>query len=225
MSHENHTNGTQHLEVEWFRDENHETHQAAGIYYYFMKFGMIRSKTQEHHSLISFTKLELAMSAPPDESNSDASCHSNSFTGKNYYQILGVSPDSSAEIIKKSYRTLALKFHPDRNTSPTAHHDMIMLSKAAETLLDPVKRSDYDANGFVSSDDFDAAGVDVNEAMHFWSSVFKKVTSEDILSFELTYRCSSDELDDLFKSYIKFEGDMNKFVHFFFFFFFFFNMG
>lgn len=66
---------------------------------------------------------------------------------KNYYSILGVTPDSSAADIKAAYRKLARKYHPDVNPSGTAMFKDI--SEAYETLSDEKKRLRYDTiNGF-----------------------------------------------------------------------------
>ncbi|RCH96981.1 hypothetical protein CU097_014901 [Rhizopus azygosporus] len=61
-----------------------------------------------------------------------------------YYQILGVSKDASEEEIKKAYRKLALKWHPDRNKDPSAKVEFQKIAEAFEVLSDPEKRQEYD---------------------------------------------------------------------------------
>jgi len=68
--------------------------------------------------------------------------------GKDYYQILGVSKSASPEEIKKAYRKLALKYHPDRNQGDkTAEEKFKDLSEAYAVLSDPEKRKQYDMFG------------------------------------------------------------------------------
>ncbi len=66
------------------------------------------------------------------------------FENMTYYQILEVSPTASADEIKKSYKTLALKLHPDKNPSPTATQEFQKLGQAYQTLSDPNTRKAYD---------------------------------------------------------------------------------
>ena len=54
----------------------------------------------------------------------------------NHYQTLGISPTASKDEIKKAYRQLALKFHPDRNKSPDAHEKFIEINEAYLILFD-----------------------------------------------------------------------------------------
>ena len=69
---------------------------------------------------------------------------------KNYYSILGVTPDSSDAEIKSAYRKLARKYHPDVNPYGTARFKDI--TEAYETLSDAKKRIQYDTvNGFFKS--------------------------------------------------------------------------
>ncbi|HXZ96441.1 MAG TPA: DnaJ C-terminal domain-containing protein [Burkholderiales bacterium] len=66
---------------------------------------------------------------------------------KDYYSILGVARDASAEEIKKAYRKLAHKYHPDVSKEPNAEEKFKEVGEAYETLKDHEKRSAYDQLG------------------------------------------------------------------------------
>jgi molecular chaperone DnaJ len=64
------------------------------------------------------------------------------------YKVLGVSKKASDEEIKKAYRKLARKYHPDRNPDdPKAEEKFKEISAAHDTLADPEKRKEYDSGG------------------------------------------------------------------------------
>ena len=74
---------------------------------------------------------------------------------RDYYEVLGVKKDSSADEIKKAYRKAAMKYHPDRNPGDKeAEAKFKEVGEAYEVLSDDGKRSRYDQFGF--------AGVDPN---------------------------------------------------------------
>ena len=67
---------------------------------------------------------------------------------EDYYQVLGVEKTADPEEIKKAYRKLALKYHPDRNpNNPPAEAKFKKISEAYAVLSDPEKRKQYDSFG------------------------------------------------------------------------------
>lgn len=62
----------------------------------------------------------------------------------NHYESLGIEPTATDAEIKKAYRTLSLKYHPDRNPSPEAKAKFQEFSEAYEVLSDPAKKQEYD---------------------------------------------------------------------------------
>lgn len=66
---------------------------------------------------------------------------------KDYYAILGVEKNADAEAIKKAYRKLAHKYHPDVSKEPKAEEKFKEVAEAYETLKDPEKRAAYDRLG------------------------------------------------------------------------------
>lgn len=67
--------------------------------------------------------------------------------GKDFYGILGISKGASDDEIKKAYRKLALKYHPDKNKSPAAEEKFKEVAEAYEVLSDKKKRDIYDKYG------------------------------------------------------------------------------
>lgn len=78
-----------------------------------------------------------------------------------YYKILGVDKGASQDDVKKAYKKLARKFHPDLNPNdPDAHRKFQEINEANEVLSDPEKRKKYDQYGenWKHADQFESAG-------------------------------------------------------------------
>lgn len=69
---------------------------------------------------------------------------------RDYYDILGVNKNQSSAEIKKAYRTLAMKYHPDRNHAPDAEAKFKEIQEAYSILGDDDKRATFDQYGFES---------------------------------------------------------------------------
>lgn len=67
--------------------------------------------------------------------------------GKDYYKILGIPKTSTDEEIKKAYRKMALKYHPDKNKTIGAEEKFKEVAEAYEVLSDKKKRDIFDKYG------------------------------------------------------------------------------
>jgi DnaJ family protein A protein 5 len=104
---------------------------------------------------------------------------------KCHYEVLGVERDANDDELKKSYRKLALKNHPDKNRdgdTETAKETFQLIQQAYEVLSDPQERAWYDKHreallrGLSSTDD-DVGGIDLFQ--YFTSSCFNGFTDEE----------------------------------------------
>ncbi|KAJ0609706.1 putative DnaJ domain, Chaperone J-domain superfamily [Helianthus annuus] len=71
-----------------------------------------------------------------------------------YYEILGVGKSCSVEEVKKAYRKLSLKVHPDKNKAPGSEEAFKKVGKAFKCLSDDNSRRQYDQTGFVEGDEY-----------------------------------------------------------------------
>ena len=86
---------------------------------------------------------------------------------ENLYNILGIAPNATPDEIKKRYRAMAMRFHPDRNSDEGAQARFNAIQKAYEVLSDVSLRADYDQK-FNDRIVLDAEA----EAYELWRSVF-----------------------------------------------------
>lgn len=101
-------------------------------------------------------------------------------TKRDYYEVLGVSRDVQPDALKKSYRRLAMKYHPDQNPDDgDAAEKFKELTEAYQVLSDPQKRATYDRFGHdapgMSGFGGQGATVDMGSMTDFFESIFGSV--------------------------------------------------
>lgn len=96
-------------------------------------------------------------------------------TKRDYYEILGISKTANPDEIKKAYRNLALKYHPDRvhaDKKKEAEERFKEISEAYEVLMDEQKRAKYDQYGHAGVDSsFGQGGFDFNQNFHHFDDL------------------------------------------------------
>lgn len=92
---------------------------------------------------------------------------------RDYYEVLGVSRDADAATIKKAYRKLAVKFHPDKNPGDASAEEKFKeLGEAYEALSDPDKRAAYDRYGHQAFSGPGGGGGGFHDPMDIFSQIF-----------------------------------------------------
>jgi molecular chaperone DnaJ len=97
---------------------------------------------------------------------------------RDYYEVLGVSKNASEADLKKAYRRLAMKYHPDRNTgdkSAEAEKNFKQIKEAYEILADAQKRAAYDQFGHAGVDPSMGAGAGMGRGGASFSDIFGDV--------------------------------------------------
>ena len=105
---------------------------------------------------------------------------------RGYYALLGVSQSANFQEIKKSYRRLAKKYHPDRNKSPLAEETIKKINEAFEILSDRRKRKQYDleaSNIYDDNDSFEEKEENLSEQIPRYSHNFTKPESKGNLGY------------------------------------------
>lgn len=99
---------------------------------------------------------------------------------KDYYAILGVDPVADADAIKRAYRTLARRYHPDRNKAAEAEERFKEVGEAYAVLSDPEQRQQYDrarqlgaGAGFRGGFSADADGVEIDSEL--FNEIFSRI--------------------------------------------------
>ncbi|MEX2488687.1 MAG: DnaJ C-terminal domain-containing protein [Pseudomonadales bacterium] len=101
---------------------------------------------------------------------------------KDYYKIMGVEPDASAEEIKRAYKKLARKYHPDVSDESDAQNKFQEIGEAYDILKDPEKRAEYDQlRTYVNQGGAQRRTADGGQTFTFEQGDFAGTDFEDLL--------------------------------------------
>ena len=101
---------------------------------------------------------------------------------RDYYEILGVSKSASKDEIKKAYRKLALKYHPDKNKGDKASEEKFKeASEAYHVLSDDKRKTNYDQFGHAAFESGGGQGFGNFDFGGSFSDIFEDFFGDDIL--------------------------------------------
>lgn len=132
---------------------------------------------------------------------------------KDYYEILGVNENTSAEDIKKAYRELAKKYHPDANRgNKDAENRFKEISEAYNVISDPEKRKKYDQMRKFGGlgGDFDFNSFDLNDLGKFWQGSKTNRKRGGGFSIEDLFGSGGFGLGDIFGDIFDRGGNMRR---------------
>ncbi|KAL8255868.1 hypothetical protein R6Q59_030935 [Mikania micrantha] len=112
-----------------------------------------------------------------------------------YYEILGVGKSCSVEEVKKAYRKLSLKVHPDKNKAPGSEEAFKKVSKAFKCLSDDNSRRQYDQTGLVEGDEYSQQ----------YNGMRQRRTGHNVFD-------DNFDADEIFRSFFG-QGDMFRTAH------------
>ncbi|XP_064095245.1 dnaJ homolog subfamily B member 4-like [Macrobrachium nipponense] len=153
-----------------------------------------------------------------------------------YYKILGISQDASMEDIKRAYRKMALRYHPDKNKSSDAEERFKAISQAYEILSDVKKRECYDQHVKGKMEDEEVPNRGNNKTRFTYTSTsdpktrftYTSTTSNPKTRFTYTSTTSdpktrftytstttttSGPMDDIFHQFFGTHGNFNHFFN------------
>lgn len=128
---------------------------------------------------------------------------------KDYYAILGVTPQAEDVVIKAAFRALAQRYHPDKYSGPAedAQRKMTEINEAYGVLSDPVKRKAYDAeyqSSGMGESDFDAGDAAADEGVQQFSQDWETAVEyyPDLTTLAATLAKTSQSLAFTFRLYM-----------------------
>lgn len=133
------------------------------------------------------------------------------FGNKTLYEILEISSTSTINEINKSYRKLALKYHPDRGGDSEVFK---ALSMVHYILSNENSKKEYDEYGIINENNEGGEGEEGEEEFEFWYNYYRqlypKINENDIKEYERNYKGSNEEINDIIELYNKYSGNLKN---------------